>query len=125
VPIFFPIQKSSIANPFTNELFPLTQAVSCGHWCIEHMNQIDPDIEYARVIHTDGHNWKLYEVHRSHVKKTKFFKPRPIRLQTQKHVPHTNAPRFFDDHEHMLSVIGMLRFAMGIPDSIIQASEVY
>ena len=45
-------------------------------WCLEHMSDIDPSIEYCRVIHTDGHNWKLYEVHRSHVKKTKFFKPR-------------------------------------------------
>ena len=37
----------------------------------------------------------------------------------------TDEARFFDDYEHMLSVIGMLRFAMGIPDSIVQSSEVY
>jgi hypothetical protein len=40
-------------------------------------------------------------------------------------VPHTDTPRFFDDHEHMLSVIGMLRFAMGIPDNIVQSHEMY
>ena len=37
----------------------------------------------------------------------------------------TEEARFFDDYEHMLSVIGMLRFAMGIPENIVQASEVY
>ena len=30
-----------------------------------------------------------------------------------------------DDYEHMLSVIGMLRFAMGIPENIVEKSEVY
>lgn len=37
----------------------------------------------------------------------------------------TNEARFFDDYEHMLSVIGMLRFAMGISENIVQSSEVY
>ena len=37
----------------------------------------------------------------------------------------TNQARFFDDYEHMLSVIGLLRFAMGISENIVQASEVY
>jgi hypothetical protein len=36
------------------------------------MSDVDPSIEYVRLLHTDGHRWKLYEVHRSHVKKTKF-----------------------------------------------------
>lgn len=92
---------------------------------MEHMSDVDPNIEYARVIHTDGHCWKLYEVHRSHVKKTKFFEPKPIRHNSNKQVLHTSAPRFMDDYEHMLSVIGMLRFAMGIPENIVEKSEVY
>ena len=80
------------------------------------MNAVDSTIQYARVMQTDGHNWKLYEVHRSHVKKTKFFSPRAqIRQNSQRVVQHTSNPRFFDDYEHMLSVIGMIRFAMGIP----------
>lgn len=89
------------------------------------MSDIDPQIEYSRVIHTDGHCWKLYEVHRSHVKKTKFFEPRPIRQSNNSVVLHTTAPRFMDDYEHMLSVIGMLRFAMGISENIVEKSEVY
>jgi hypothetical protein len=40
------------------------------------MSDVDPTIEYVRLLHTDGHRWKLYEVHRSHIKKTKFFEPR-------------------------------------------------
>ena len=30
-----------------------------------------------------------------------------------------------DDYEHMLSIIGLLRFAMGISENIVQASEAY
>ena len=94
---------------------PMSQAVSAGLWCLEHMSQIDPQIEYARVIHTNGHHWKLYEVHRTHVKKTKFFRPDSrLRKATNRMVMFTDEARFFDDYEHMLSVIGMIRFAMGI-----------
>ena len=93
---------------------------------MEHMSDIDPQIQYARVIHTNGHHWKLYEIHRSHVKKTKFFRPRTqLRASSNKRVMFTAEARFFDDYEHMLSVIGMLRFAMGIQENIVQSSEVY
>ena len=34
-------------------------------------------------------------------------------------------PRFFDDYEHMLSVIGLIRFAMGISENIVERNEVY
>ena len=126
IPVFFPAQKKSFYSPFVAERFSLAQAVSAGLWCLEHMSDIDPQIEYARVIHTNGHHWKLYEVHRSHVKKTKFFKPKArLRSSSNKQVMFTNEARFFDDYEHMLSVIGMLRFAMGIQENIVQASEVY
>ena len=112
--------------PLTSETFRMQQAVSAGLWCLEHMNEKDPSIEYARVIQTDGHNWKLYEVHLSHVKKTKFFKPRPnLRAANNSKVMFTNQARFFDDYEHMLSVVGLLRFAMGIEENIVPASEVY
>ena len=68
----------------------------------------------------------MYEVHRSHVKKTKFFKPRKqLRKANNRQVLFTDEARFFDDYDHMLSVIGMLRFAMGIPENIVQASEMY
>ncbi len=89
------------------------------------MSDVDPTIEYARVIHTDGHCWKLYEVHRSHVKKTKFFEPRNIRHNNNKISLHTSCARFFDDYEHMLSVIGLIRFAMGIQENIVEKNEVY
>ena len=111
LPIFFPqIQRSS--TTLDNDFFPLSLAVSAGFWALEHMNVIDPDIKYTRCVHTDGHRWKLYEVHRTHVKKTKFFEP-------------TRGKRFFDDEDHMLSVIGMLRFAMGIRENIVLKSDSY
>ena len=57
------------------EIYSMEQVVSAGIWCLEHMNAIDPSIQYSRCLHTDGHRWKLYEVHKTHVKKTKFFTP--------------------------------------------------
>ena len=92
------------------------------------MSQVDPDIQYSRCLHTDGHRWKLYEVHRTHVKKTKFFSPHPesrINNKSLDSVKFTRQPRFFDDYEHMLSVIGMLRFAMGIKDNIVMSNQSY
>ena len=104
----------------------MTQIVSCGLWCLEHMSEVDPSIEYVRLLHTDGHRWKLYEVHHSHVKKTKFFEARPaLRYNSNKLVRFTSTPRFFDDYEHMLSVIGLIRFAMGISENIVMASDAY
>lgn len=126
LPIFFPIQDNNNSTAFTTETFPMSQIVSCGSWCIEHMNDVDPSIDYVRAFHTDGHRWKLYEVHRSHVKKTKFFEPRAsMRQSSNKLVRFTSQPRFFDDYEHMLSVIGLIRFAMGIPENIVMANDAY
>lgn len=90
------------------------------------MSDVDPDIEYVRLLHTDAHRWKLYEVHRTHVKKTKFFEPRAsLRHSSNKLVRFTSQPRFFDDYEHMLSVIGLIRFAMGISENIVMGNEAY
>jgi hypothetical protein len=92
------------------------------------MSAIDPTIQYARCIHTDGHRWKLYEIHRTHVKKTKFYCPSPdsrLNNPSLKLVKVTRDPRFFDDYDHMLSVVGMLRFAMGIRENIVMSSESY
>ena len=90
------------------------------------MNNIDPSIQYARCLHTDGHRWKLYEVHRTHVKKTKFFAPDPLsRLSNEKLVKFSKESRFFDDYEHMLSVVGLIRYAMGISENIVMKSDSY
>lgn len=110
------------------ETYPLTQIVSAGLWCLEHMNAIDPTIQYARCLHTDGHRWKLYEVHKTHVKKTKFFSPDPksrISDASLNSVKFSRDARFFDDYEHMLSVIGMIRFAMGIKVNIVLSNQSY
>ena len=37
----------------------------------------------------------------------------------------TDQARFFDDYEHMLSVIGLIRFAMGIGENIVETNEMY
>ena len=90
------------------------------------MSDVDPSIEYVRLLHTDGHRWKLYEVHRSHVKKTKFFEASAsMRQNSNRLVRFTTQPRFFDDYEHMLSVVGLIRFAMGITENIVMANDAY
>jgi hypothetical protein len=90
------------------------------------MSAIDPSIQYARCLHTDGHRWKLYEIHRTHVKKTKFFEPNPrSRISNEKLVKFSKQPRFFDDYEHMLSIIGLIRYGMGISENIVMKSDSY
>ena len=90
------------------------------------MSAIDPSIQYARCLHTDGHRWKLYEVHRTHVKKTKFFAPEEnSRINNEKLVRFSKQPRFFDDYEHMLSIIGLIRYSMGISENIVMKSDSY
>ena len=126
MPIFFPVTSRPRSGFLEIEEYPLSQVVSAGLWCLEHMSSIDPSIQYARCLHTDGHRWKLYEVHRTHVKKTKFFSPDPnARLVNESLVKFTSEPRFFDDYEHMLSVIGMIRYAMGISENIVMKSDSY
>lgn len=65
----------------------------------------------------------MYEIHRTHVKKTKFFEPHPSSITGMS--INRRVPRFFDDHDHMLSVIGMIRFAMGISENIVMKSDSY
>ena len=77
LPIFFPVEKTRAWGGHKIEVYPIQQAVSAGLWCLEHMSNIDPSIEYTRCLHTDGHRWKVYEIHRTHVKKSKFFVPDP------------------------------------------------
>jgi hypothetical protein len=48
-----------------------------------------------------------------------------IRENNQRRVLFTSKPRFFDDYDHMLSVIGMIRFGMGIAENIVMANENY
>ena len=75
IPIFFPTEVMPEGGAQPMEVFSMQQVISAGMWCLEHMSKVDPDIQYSRCLHTDGHRWKLYEVHRTHVKKTKFFSP--------------------------------------------------
>ena len=42
IPIFFPIQYKMFESQFVSEEMPLSQAVSAGLWCLEHMSLIDP-----------------------------------------------------------------------------------
>ena len=90
------------------------------------MSNVDPSIEYTRCLHTDGHRWKVYEIHRTHVKKSKFFVPDPAsRINNEQSVKYSQEPRFFDDYDHMLSVVGLIRFAMGISENIVMSSDSY
>lgn len=48
-----------------------------------------------------------------------------MRKANNKIVKVTDQARFFDDYEHMLSVIGLIRFAMGISENIVMGNEAY
>lgn len=62
----------------------------------------------------------MFEVHDNFVKKTKFFSPRKSQTQFK---DGRIAPRFFDDYEHMLSVIGLIRYALCIRENIVESAE--
>lgn len=38
IPVFFPIQHKKFDSQFTSESMPMSQAVSAGLWCLEHMS---------------------------------------------------------------------------------------
>lgn len=84
------------------------------------MKQVDPDLNFARALYTNGHEWKLFEIHENFVKKTKFFVPKPSMARYDE---GQLAPRFFDDYEHMLSIVGLLRFALWIRENIVENAE--
>ena len=54
------------------------------------------------------------------MKKTAFFEPKVSRRRGS-----LAGAMFFDDYEHMLSVIGLLRFALNIPENMVMSSETY
>ena len=86
------------------------------------MHVVDPDYTYCRGFYTNGHKWKLYEVHdKVMVKKTDWFEPR---RETARKDMGLTQPRFFDDHEHMLSVIGLLRYALQIRENMIDSEGI-
>ena len=58
---------------------------------MEHMKAVDPDWEFCRALYTNGHQWKLFEIHETFIKKTKFFKPRS---EMTKYLEGQIAPRF-------------------------------
>ena len=69
-----------------------------------------PEYNFVRGFHTNGHDWKLFEVHNTNVKKTKFFKPSyQVKANTEKCYFR---PYIYDDINYIKTIIGLIRFAM-------------
>lgn len=49
--------------------------VGVGTWCLDHMKAIDKDYTFSRGLYTNGHFWKIFEIHDNYVKKSDWFKP--------------------------------------------------
>ena len=97
-------------HPFfdiNREDYNIASAVGVGLWLLAHSIVKDKDVNYVRIFQTNGHDWVLYEINQSIVKKTKFFTPK-IKVAPINHYK----PRFYDDYYHIQAVIGLIRYAL-------------
>lgn len=69
---------------------------------------ISPEYSYVRGFHTNGSDWKLFEVHERIIKKTDFFQPTKKSSTSKRGF----RPYIFEDINHIMSVIGLIRFAL-------------
>jgi hypothetical protein len=61
---------------------------------------------FIKAIQTNGHEWSLLEIHEHHVKRTNIFKPSMYKI------PKGYTPKFFDDYNHIRTIIGLIRYAL-------------
>ena len=120
IPVLFPKEIYKNDMNFIQEIYSPQRIVSIGLWWREHMHNVDKDLKFWRALYTNGHQWRLFEIHDNFVKKTAFFTPRK---EFVRYDEGWFTPRFFDDYEHMLSIIGLIRFALCIRENIVEHAE--
>lgn len=106
-----PVVKSKrvlnkLAHVYTDE-WNLSEAVGVGLWALDNMKAIDKDneIQFSRVLHTNGHVWRLYEFDaKGGFKKTGFYTPKG------------QFKKIYGDMEMQEIVTGLIRFALGEMD---------
>ena len=68
VPILFPKERYTQNTVTINEIYEPSRITSVGLWCLGHMQNIDPDLQFWRALYTNGHQWKLFEIHDDYIK---------------------------------------------------------
>jgi len=108
---FIPIIKSKrvlnkLANVYTDE-WNLAEAVGAGLWALDNMKAVDKnnEIQFSRVLQTNGNIWKLYEFD-----STGGFK------KTGYYTPKNQFKKIYEDFEMQEIVTGLIRFALGDMD---------
>ena len=101
--------------------FNIHQAVGVAYWALEHKKRVEyssfkkPFVHpshFSRVLMTNGHMWRLLEMHSKHVKKSKFLTPHSLNGPFARTVYKDQPILFFEDYTHMKGVIGLIRFAL-------------
>ena len=108
IPIIFPNTKKHIFTELIEDNFNVSQVVGTAMWILSHSKIPDPDLQFVRLFHTNGHKWCLYEVHEQYVKRTKFFIPSVVGERRDK----SKLIKFFDDFNHIQNILGLIRFAL-------------
>lgn len=94
---------SSLGN-ISAESWNLAEAVGAGLWALDNMKAVDEknEINFSRVLHSNGNIWRLYEFdNKGGFKKTGFY------------VPKNQFQKIYEDTEMQVLVVGLIRFSLG------------
>lgn len=112
IPIVFSIYDKKFRTSEDFERFNQAQIVAIGYSLLTNCKLLKSDdgeeVQHIRALHTNGHDWALYEIHDNFVKKTNFFKPKVHNRDADYY------PRFYDNYNHMQAVLGLIRYALSI-----------
>jgi hypothetical protein len=90
-------------NVYTDE-WNLAEAVGAGLWALDNMKAVDKnnEIEFSRVLQTNGNIWRLYEFdNKGGFKKTGFYTPK------------NQFNKIYEDFEMQEIVLALIRFSLG------------
>ncbi len=88
-----------------------------------HGKPYDHPSHFSRVLITNGHMWRLLELHANHVKKSKFLMPSQLSGPLCRYKEKSMPILFYEDYEHMLGVVGLIRFALQLEESMVARQD--
>ena len=105
---FVPVIKSKrvlnkVANVYVDE-WNMAEAVGAGTWALNNMKAVDKnnEIQFSRVLHTNGNIWRMYEFDiKGGFKKTGFYTPK------------NQFKKIYEDYEMQELVNGLIRHSLG------------
>lgn len=87
-----------------NDEWNLAEGIGAGIWALENMKAVDTknEINFSRVLHTNGNLWRMYEFdNKGGFKKTGFY------------IPKSRFENIYEDPQMQSIVLGMIKFAIG------------